>query len=74
MVSNEVFFNLNDQGFGPIGGFEQNRIRAAAGVRCPARLRVEAGYELHAADRREELSIGRHIFFVEFYVDTRRRP
>jgi hypothetical protein len=64
-ASEEVFVNLNDKGEGPVGGFEQNRVRAGAGWRL-GRARVEAGYEWQYGRRRSEPWLHRHVVFVEF--------
>lgn len=70
VLSNEVFANLNDRGAGPVSGFEQNRLRAAVGVRFLGNLRVESGYEWQYAERRSSGPVNRHVFFVSLFVDT----
>jgi hypothetical protein len=70
VVSDAVFTNLNDQGSGPVSGFEQNRLRVAAGGRFLGRLRAESGYEWQYAERRSGPAVNRHVFFVEFSIDS----
>jgi hypothetical protein len=74
VLSDEVFTNLNDQGAGPISGFEQNRLRVGAGGRFLERLRAEWGYEWQYAERRSSTSVNRHVVFVEFTIDTGGLP
>ncbi len=64
-ASEEVFVNLNDQGEGPVDGFEQNRVRAGAGWQL-GKARVEAGYEWQYGRRRSAPWLHRHVLFVEF--------
>ena len=73
-ISDEVLTNINNQGEGPISGFEQNRLRAAIGTRLLGRLRVESGYEWQYAERRNRSSVNRHVFVVELSLDSRPRP
>ena len=70
VLSDEVFANLNDRGAGPVSGFEQNRMRAAVGVRFLGNLRVESGYEWQYAERRSSGAVNRHVLFVSLFVDT----
>jgi hypothetical protein len=70
VLSDEVFANLNDRGAGPVSGFEQNRLRAAVGVRFLGHLRAESGYEWQYAERRSGNAVNRHVFFVSLFVDT----
>ena len=73
-VSNEVFVNLDDRGEGPVSGFEQNRLRFAVGGPLHRRLRVESGYEWQYVERRSNEPQHRHVFFVEFSIDTGGLP
>ena len=73
-ISDEVLTNLNNQGEGPVSGFNQNRLRAAIGTRFFGRLRVESGYEWQYTERRGRSSQDRHVFLVELSLDTRSRP
>jgi hypothetical protein len=76
-VSDEVFANLNDQGAGPVAGFEQNRLRFAFGRAFPGRVRAESGYEWQYVEGRNGAAENRHVFFIEFSIDTgsgRPRP
>jgi hypothetical protein len=70
VLSDEAFANLNDRSAGPVSGFEQNRLRAAVGVRFLGRVRAESGYEWQYAERRDARAVNRHVFFVSFFVDT----
>jgi hypothetical protein len=70
VVSDEVFTNLNDQGAGPVSGFEQNRLRVATGVRYLGRLRAESGYEWQHAERRSGPAVNRHVFIIELSIDS----
>jgi hypothetical protein len=70
VLSDEVFANLNDQGAGPVSGFEQNRLRAAVGVRFLGHLRAESGYEWQHSELRSGGSVNRHVLFVSLFVDT----
>jgi hypothetical protein len=69
-ISDEVMANLNDQGSGPVSGFEQNRLRFAVGLRFLDRLQVESGYEWQYAESRSRPASHFHVFFVEFTIDT----
>jgi hypothetical protein len=70
-LSDEIFTNLNDQGSGPVDGFEQNRLRVAVGgVRFLRRRRAECGYEWQHALGRSRLVENRHVFLIEFSVDS----
>ena len=71
-ISDEVFTNLNDRGAGPVSGFEQNRLRLAAGARFLGRLRAESGYEWQYAESRTGSAVNRHVFFIELSIDTGR--
>jgi hypothetical protein len=70
VISDEVFTNVNDQGAGPISGFEQNRLRFAFGNNFMKRLRVESGYEYQYTQSRSGTDTDIHMFFVEFSIDT----
>ena len=74
VISDEVLTNLNDQGSGPVSGFEQNRLRFAAGVKLPVRFRVEAGYEYQYVESRSGPSTNVHMFLVELAIDTGDGP
>jgi hypothetical protein len=69
-LSNETFANVNDRGTGPVHGFEQNRVRLAAGVHFLKRLQAESGYEWQYVERRGDSSEHRHVFFIAFTIDT----
>jgi hypothetical protein len=69
-ISDEVFANVNDQGSGPVYGFEQNRLRFALGGSYFKRLRTEAGYEYQYSQSRSGTDRNTHIFFIEVSVDT----
>lgn len=73
-VSDEVFANLDDRGAGPVAGFEQNRLRFAAGTTFLGRLRAESGYEWQYAASRTGPDRNIHVFFIEFSIDTGNLP
>jgi len=50
--SNELFFNLNDQGAGPVLGFEEDRLFAGVGYHFGRHLRAEIGYMWRPVRRR----------------------
>ena len=70
VISNAVFVNLNDQGSGPVYGFEQNRLRFAIGGSYFKKLRTEAGYEYQYVVSRSGSDTNTHTFFIEFSIDT----
>ena len=70
VISDAVFANLNDQGSGPVYGFEQNRLRFAIGGSYFKKLRTEAGYEYQYVVSRSGTDTNTHTFFIEFSVDT----
>jgi hypothetical protein len=73
-LSDEIFANLNDRGEGPVHGFEQNRVRVAAGGRFLGRLRAESGYEWQYAESRSGPAENRHVFFIEVSIDSGDLP
>ena len=74
VISDEVFTNVNDQGAGPIAGFEQNRLRFALDVRFKKRLRVESGYEYQYVKSRDGAETNTHTFIIEFSLSTNSEP
>ena len=44
VVSNEIFFNMNDTDWGARSGFDQNRLFGGLGYAISPMVRVEAGY------------------------------
>jgi hypothetical protein len=73
LASDQVFVNINDGNQGPVEGFEQNRFRLGVGRHLFGRLRVEGGYELHYARRRDNPDEFRHVAFLEFSLSTGNR-
>jgi hypothetical protein len=74
VISDEVLVNVNDQGEGPVYGFEQNRLRFALGGRFWTRLRAEAGYEYQFVRSRSGTDSNIHTFVIEFSLDTGNAP
>ena len=72
-LSDAVFANLNDEGEGPVYGFEQNRLRFALGAQFFERLRVEGGYEYQYVTSRSG-DTNTHTFVIEVSLDTGDRP
>lgn len=68
-LHDEVFVNMNDRGSGPVDGFEQNRLRAAPGLRFGGRYRAEFGYEWQYSLSRNEPPLRKHVFFLEMSID-----
>jgi hypothetical protein len=69
-LSDEVITNVNDQGSGPVYGFEQNRLRFALGGSYFKRLRSEVGYEYQYSQSRSGTDTNSHVSFIEVSVDT----
>ena len=69
-ISDEVLANVNDQGSGPVYGFEQNRLRFALGGSYFKRLHTELGYEYQYSQSRSGTDTNTHTFFIEVSVDT----
>lgn len=72
-ASNEIFFNLNDQGAGPPLGFEEDRLFAGVGYHFGPRLRAEMGYMWRPARPRSGPTISSHIVAVNFFFTTAAR-
>ena len=68
--SDEVFVNLNSQGEGPVGGFEQNRLYGGLGFRVTERLRLEGGYQWEYKENRGSESENIHAILVGFSYRT----
>ncbi|UCH28480.1 MAG: DUF2490 domain-containing protein, partial [Myxococcales bacterium] len=69
-VSNEIFFNLNDQGSGPPYGFEEDRLFAGVGYHFGPHLRAEMGYMWRPARPRNQPTLSSHIIAVNFFFTT----
>ena len=69
VASNEAFFNLNDVDWGPVAGFDQNRLSIAVGYQFNPTFRTEIGYMNQYIDR--DLTYDRvfHLVQVNFVVD-----
>jgi hypothetical protein len=68
--SEEVFVNLNSQGEGPVGGFEQNRLYGGLGFRVTEQLRLEGGYQWEYKENRGSESENVHAILVGFSYRT----
>ena len=73
VASNEIFFNLNDQGEGPVYGFEEDRLFAGVGYHFGPHLRAEIGYMWRPARRRTGPTVSTHIVAVNFFFTTAAR-
>lgn len=71
--SEAVRFNLNDQGKGPVQGFEQNRLYFGVG-RHVGTLNVELGYLWRYERARSGPDSSDHVIRVQFHFDTTTRP
>ena len=69
IASNEAFFNLNDVDWGPVAGFDQNRLSITVGYQFNPTFRTEFGYMNQYIDR--DLTYDRvfHLVQVNFVVD-----
>lgn len=72
-ISNEIFFNLNDQGSGPPYGFEEDRLFGGIGYHFGPRLRAEMGYMWRPATPRAGPAVSSHIIAVNFFFTTAAR-
>ena len=72
-LSNEIFFNLNDQGSGPPYGFEEDRLFGGIGYHFGPHLRAEMGYMWRPATPRTGPTISSHIIAVNFFFTTAAR-
>lgn len=68
--SNEIFFNLNDQGRGPVLGFEEDRLFAGVGYHFGKHLRAELGYMWRPVRRRSAPTESDHIVAVNLLFTT----
>ncbi len=65
----EPFFHLNDVAWGPVRGFDQNRLFLGAGIKGPAATRLEVGYLNVTVLRPTDLLIAHNIalnMFADF--------
>jgi hypothetical protein len=69
-ASNEIFFNLNDQGEGPVLGFEEDRLFAGVGYHFGKHLRGEIGYMWRPLRRRSAPTASDHIVAVNLFFTT----
>ena len=72
-ASNEIFFNLNDQGEGPPLGFEEDRLFAGVGYHFGPHLRAETGYMWRPSRSRGNPTLSSHIVAVNFFFTTTPR-
>ena len=72
--SDEVFVNLNNQGEGPVSGFEQNRLFTGVGVHLGGHLRAELGYLWRWERKRSGPDRSDHVISVNLFFDTRAKP
>lgn len=72
-ASNEIFFNLNDQGEGPPLGFEEDRLFAGVGYHFGRHLRAEMGYMWRPSRSRGQPTLSSHIIAVNFFFTTTPR-
>jgi hypothetical protein len=73
VVTNEIFFNLNDQGEGPVLGFEEDRLFGGVGYHFGPHLRAEMGYMWRPARSRTGPTVSNHIAAVNFFFTTAAR-
>ena len=66
-VSNELFFNLNDQGAGPVLGFEEDRLFGGVGYHFGDHLRGELGYMWRPQRFRTLPTASDHIITVNLF-------
>jgi hypothetical protein len=69
VASNEAFFNLNTVDWGPVAGFDQNRLFLGVSYQLNTTFHTEVGYMNQYIDR--DLSYDRvfHLVQVNFVVD-----
>jgi hypothetical protein len=72
-ASEAIRFNLNDQGEGPVQGFEQNRAYFGVGRRVGT-LNVELGYLWRYERERTGPDASDHVIRFQFHFDTKARP
>ena len=70
IASNELFFNLNDQGAGPVVGFEEDRLFGGVGYHFGPHLRGELGYMWRPVRRRSGPTESDHIVAVNLFFTT----
>lgn len=69
IASDEVFANLNNQGAGPVSGFEQNRLFGGVGRTFWDRMWIEAGYQLGYSEERSQQDQITHSLLVNVTYD-----
>lgn len=69
IASNEAFINLNTVEWGPVGGFDQNRLFLGVGYQLNSMFRTEIGYMNQYIDR--DLAYNRvfHLVNLNFVID-----
>ncbi|MCO8123735.1 DUF2490 domain-containing protein [Stieleria sp. TO1_6] len=67
-------FNLDDQGTGPVDGFEQSRVYAALGQHLGDHTQLEIGYLWRAERKRDGIDLNDHALHVQlvFHTDSKR--
>ena len=73
VLSNEIFFNLNDQGSGPVLGFEEDRLYGGVGYHFGPHLRADMGYMWRPARSRTGPTVSTHAVVVNFFFTTAPR-
>jgi hypothetical protein len=71
--SEEVLVNLNNQGEGPVSGFEQNRLFAGLGLHLGRHVRAELGYLWRFERERSGPDRSDHIISLSLFFDTRAK-
>ncbi len=68
--SNELFINANTVDWGPVAGFDQNRVFVGVGYKIDSSLRAEVGYMNQYINRDLNYDRDFHLLSLNLYVDV----
>lgn len=69
VVSDEIFFNINSVSWGPVAGFDQNRIFVGPVYNIDDRQRVEFGYMNNYVNKDLKSDLDNHVMVINYYYN-----
>lgn len=69
-IGEEFFANMNTVGWGPVGGFDQNRVFVGPTYKINDETKVEFGYLNNYVNKDLKSDLNNHVFVLNFYYNV----